>query len=250
MRDEHLDLTSPTRRQLFVGGTLAAAALASGALTAEAAAPRPAVTVDPVTIRPGLRVFPRAAWGADLKPKGALYPETPKFLLVHHTGGLSTSRTTRNHLRVAYWWHTSQHKRWADVCYQFFVGRDGDVWEARQGSLAGPVRADASGGSQGWAQLVCLTGNFNRERPTPGHLDGLVKILAHIGLRDGLDLDPGATTSFVSRGSNRWPRGTTVRTPMINGHRSMSRTVCPGDSLWAMLPTIRQRVAEQAAAWS
>lgn len=250
MRDEHLDIEAPTRRQLLVGGALAAAAVAvGGARSADAGLIRPEA-VAAVRVRPGLDVFPRSAWGADLKPKGRIYPETTRFLLVHHTGGISTARTTRNHIRVAYWWHTSQYKRWPDVCYQFFVGRAGDVWEGRKGSLDGPVRADASGGSQGWAQLVCLTGNFEKEKPTEAHVDSLVKVLAHIGLRDGLDLSPDATTTVVSRGSNKWQKGRRVTTPIINGHRSMSATTCPGKNLWNRLPEIRQRVADQAAAWS
>ena len=70
-------------------------------------------------------------------------------------------------------------KGWTDVCYEFFVDRDGDVWEGRAGALAGPVVADATGGSQGFAQLVCLLGDFTDADPDGGvHWTSLVKVLA------------------------------------------------------------------------
>jgi len=40
------------------------------------------------------------------------------------------------------------------------------VWEDRTGSLDGPVMASATGGSQGFAQLVCMVGDFTRVLPT------------------------------------------------------------------------------------
>ena len=131
---------------------------------------------------------------------------------------------------------TGPAKGWPDVCYQFFIGRDGDVWEGRAGSLAGPVTADATGGSQGWAQLVCLIGDFTTTAPTTATIDSLVLLLEWIARRDGIDVSEGATATFVSRGSQRWSAGTTVTTPTIAAHRDMSYTLCPGDPVVAMLP--------------
>jgi hypothetical protein len=45
------------------------------------------------------------------------------------------------------------------------IGPDGSIWETRAGSLAGPVVADATGGNQGYAQLVCLIGDFENQAP-------------------------------------------------------------------------------------
>lgn len=53
-------------------------------------------------------------------------------------------------------------------------------------------------------------------------------LVAALADRYGIDTSPGATTTFVSRGSNRWPRGERVTTPTIAGHRDMSLTACPG----------------------
>jgi hypothetical protein len=80
-------------------------------------------------------------------------------------------------------------------------------------------------------------------------------VLAWLARRDGVDVTPGAVTSFTSRGSNRWPAGATVQTTTIAGHRDMSRTACPGDAAYARvvgdLPSlVAERVAEQEAAAS
>jgi hypothetical protein len=68
------------------------------------------------------------------------------------------------------------------VAYNFFVGPDGTVWEGRAGSLNGPVIADATGGNQGFSQLVCLLGNFESTPPTAAAQDSLVRLLAHLAV--------------------------------------------------------------------
>lgn len=55
---------------------------------------------------------------------------------------------------------------------------------------------------------------------------GLLAALADTYL---VETAPGSMTTFVSRGSNRWPVGTSVTTTTIAGHRDMSQTACPGD---------------------
>src|SRR5688500_18291358 len=42
-------------------------------------------------------------------------------------------------------------------------------------------------------------------------------------------------TTFVSRGSNRWPAGASVTTSTIAGHRDMSMTTCPGDAAYPLV---------------
>lgn len=240
--DSHL-----TRREAIVAaGLVTAAALAVGTSRPTQAAPAP------VEVMPGLFVKPRDAWGADLPPKYAIQPETPQFLLVHHTDTSNDygSGGAAGVIRIAYSWHTSKAKGWADVCYQFFVDHDGGVWEGRAGALAGPVMADATGGSQGFAQLVCLIGRFTDADPSPAMLDSLVRVLAWLGIRYGIDTYPDATTSFVSRGSQKFTAGTLVTTPTIAGHRDMSFTECPGDHVYWILNTgLRDRVNAQRFAW-
>lgn len=244
----------PTRREAIGKVVAAGAALVIGqalsvvhspALTAHAAPP----AVPAVEVMPGLLIYPRAAWGADLPPKGPIYPEKPQFLLVHHTASSNNYGNARDVIRSVYGYHTGPEKGWNDVCYQFFVGRDGDVWEGRAGALGGPVVADATGGSQGFAQLVCLLGDFTSVAPTSAAFVATATLLAWLADCYRLDTSLGATTSFVSRGSNKFAAGTVVTTPIVAGHRDMTYTGCPGDSFYPLLPDLRIKVSTQRAAW-
>lgn len=246
MCDSHLN-----RREMLVAGGLLAAAAIAGSPQHTSAAPLVASTVFPVQVMPELFVLPRDAWGADLPPKPGIQAESVQFLLVHHTASSNTYGPggARDVLRATYAWHTSPAKGWPDVCYEFFVDHDGVVWEGRAGALAGPVRADATGGSQGFAQLVCLVGDFTTADPTQAMIDSLVKVLAWLAIRYGIDTASGTTTSFVSRGSQRYASGAPVTTPTIAGHRDMSYTGCPGDHIYFHLDEVRARVDAQRAAW-
>jgi hypothetical protein len=210
--------------------------------------PLPAA-VDPVAVAPGLSILPRDAWGADLPPKGPLEPEDSRFLLVHHSASPTNYASARDVLRGCFAYHTSSAKGWKDVCYNFFIGRDGDVWEGRAGSLAGPIVADATGGSQGFAQLVCLLGTYTSTPPSAAMYDSLVSLLAWLAQRDSLALGPDATTSFVSRGSNKWKAGTPITTNTVDGHRDMTYTDCPGNSMYALVPQLRTDAAARRASW-
>ncbi len=234
---------------MLAAATVAAAALSIGRADGGRAAPAsPAGAL----VAPGLRIVPRDAWGGDLAPTGPLRREDDvRFLLVHHTAG-AENQSTVSVLRTAYAWHTSNDpsKRWADVCYEFFVDRDGLVWEGRAGSILQPMEADATGGSQGFAQLVCMIGTFSDHLPTEAAQASLVATLAWLAERSSIDTSPGAQTSFVSRGSNRWKAGTAVSTSTIAGHRDMTYTECPGDALYALVHgDLMARVHAHRASW-
>jgi hypothetical protein len=258
-----------TRRDAIVGTAIGAAAVAWGLglptrSRASAAAGRSASTrgvaltgrpglgpaLPAQDVAPGLSIYPRGAWGADLPPKGPIGVETPQFLLVHHTASPNDYASAVDLIRSVYAFHTGPAKGWTDVCYEFFIGRDGDVWEGRSGALAGPVVADATGGSQGFAQLVCLLGDFTDSPPTAPAQASLIKVLAWLANRNLISLMADASATFVSRGSQRWKAGVTVTTPTIAGHRDMSYTECPGNQLYPLLSGIRSFAAAQAASWA
>ncbi len=202
----------------------------------------PVESLTTVELAPGLRVHPRSQWGADLAPKGPIAPETVKFLLVHHTASSNNVPDPRALIRQTYAFHTGPQKRWPDICYHFMIGPDGSIWETRAGSLAGPVVADATGGNQGYAQLVCLIGDFQSTPPTAAAQDSLMRMLIHLADRYRIDTGPFATTTFTSRGSNKFRTGSAVTTSTISGHRDMTYTACPGDTGYSLLGEWRRRV--------
>ena len=240
---------SVTRREAIAGALIVGSAIAATAGIGGGAHAAVGPAVPPVEVLPGLLIYPRAAWGLDLPPAGPIDVETPQFLLVHHTASSNSYTSAASLIQATYAFHTSAAKGWSDVCYQFFIGRQGDVWEGRAGALTGPVVADATGGSQGFAQLICLLGDFTSQLPTVAAQTALVKVLAWLADRYEIDIGPGATTSFISRGSQRWRAGTPVTTETIAGHRDMSFTACPGNALYPLLPEIRARAIAQREAW-
>jgi hypothetical protein len=242
-----------TRRELLTGAVAAAATLGLAACgqtpdegTGAAANGRvdapPVAALAGVEVAPGLRIHPRSEWGADLAPRGPIAPETVRFLLVHHTASSNNVPDPRAVIRQTYAFHTGPQKRWPDICYHFMIGPDGSIWETRAGSLAGSVVADATGGNQGYAQLVCLIGDFSSQEPTPAAQESLMRLLIHLADRYDVDTDPSATATFVSRGSDRFRAGTTVTTSTISGHRDVTYTSCPGDDGYALLGHWRARV--------
>lgn len=233
-----------TRRGLLkglgVGGlglfALADGALGPGARRAYADGPDPRL----ITATP--RILPRSTWAGSTCPvRGPLPVELPgdvKFLLVHHTaepGNDYTGSQVPDLMRGMYRYHVGPAKGWSDLAYNFVVDRYGGIWEGRAGSLTAPVIPGATGGTQGFDQLGCFLGDHATAVPTPQAQASMISLLAWLARRYGVDTTPGATVSFLSRGSNRLPAGSRVTTPTIEGHRAMSLTTCPGDAAYPLV---------------
>jgi hypothetical protein len=204
---------------------------------------------EPVAVADGLLINRREAWAGDkMPPLGPLVGEDVKFLIVHHTATGNTYRPDEaaDMVRGVYHAQTTE-KGWPDTCYNFLIDRFGGVWEGRAGSLAGAVMVDATGGSQGFAQLVCLIGDFTSVMPSDEILASLQKTLAWMAGRFSISTDPAARVTFTSRGSNRWPVGSEITTGTIVGHREMSATACPGDRFY---PFVRDALPVQVQRYS
>ena len=226
-----------TRRRFLALGGLGTAA---GLLLPRTLSLRAAAQTAGVPIGGGHIIRPRDDWGQDLPPTGEMTPEAPedvRFLLVHHSASPNdyTSEQSIRYLRSFYHYHTSSEKGWPDIAYNFLVDRHGQIFEGRQGSIESPVRGDATGGSQGFALLACFIGDHRDVAPTEAAQASMVALLAWLAGEYDIDPSPGSTVEFISRGSNLHPEGKEVVTPTITGHRTMSRTTCPGDRAFALV---------------
>ncbi len=222
-----------------------ALALAGGVLATAISTNQLASATASVAVAPsGLEIEPRSRWAGDGRPAlGPIESEDVRFLLVHHSAS-QIGADPIGVMRSIYDFHTGPEKGWIDVAYNFFIDQRGVVYEGRTGSLEGAVRPSATGGNQGFSQLVCLLGDFTDELPTDLAMNSLVATLSWLAERHGVDTAVGATTSFISRGSNLWPSGEQVLADTVSGHREMSRTACPGDAFYPVLKDeIRSRVA-------
>lgn len=212
------EMVSPLSRRQFIAATAGLVSFGAGLHL-----PARALTINP-----------RSTWGSDLPPKGPLSSEDVRFLIVHHSASHNghTSADTPAILRGWFNFHTGPDRGWPDIAYNFIIDSEGVIWEGRQGSLAGAVAGSATGGNQGFTQLVCVIGDTNLAPATGAATTSLVHLLAWLADRYGVSTGAGSQVTFSSRGSNRWPSGTEVTTPTIAGHRDMSLTSCPGDSLY------------------
>lgn len=220
-------------RREFVGASIGAGlAATAGTLWLQ---PHPGHALS-VLQQPTIR--PRSDWDQGHAATGPIKAETPQFLLVHHTaqpGNDYIADDVPALLRSMYWYHTGDEKGWPDIAYNFLVDQFGTIWEGRTGSIAGPVQGSATGGNQGFSQLCCFIGNLDESDPTAAASEAMVNLLAWLATQRSIDVHAEATTTFVSRGSNKWPTGTTVTTPTIAGHRDMSQTGCPGERGYAFV---------------
>jgi len=114
-----------------------------------------------------LEVHPRSEWASNRPPQGKPVEEDVRFLLVHHSASRNghTSDDAPAILRSFYDYHTGPDKGWIDIAYNFLIDTGGGAWEGRAGSLDGPVAGDATGGNQGFSQLVCVIGDYNTAQP-------------------------------------------------------------------------------------
>lgn len=205
----------------------------------------------------GPAIRDRDEWAVDRAARGDLEGEDVRFLIIHHSASSNdyAAGDVPAILRGFFDYHTSEEKGWNDIAYNFLIDRFGGIWEGRTGSASGPVAGDATGGNQGFSQLICLLGDFSNEPPSSEAMSSLVLTLAWLADRYQVSTAPGAEVAFTSRGSNRWAEGEEVTTSTLAGHRDMSLTTCPGDELYASLVSGQmakdvERIREPAPATS
>jgi hypothetical protein len=129
---------------------------------------------------------------------------------------------------------------WSDIGYNFVVDKFGGIWEGRAGSANSlVVGAHAQGFNTGSMGVVSL-GNFDQVNPTPAQLNAYGEVISWRFANYGID--PNGFVAYTSNGSNKYPAGVTVTLPTIIGHRDVGQTDCPGNNLYAALPTIRALV--------
>ncbi|GAA3826538.1 N-acetylmuramoyl-L-alanine amidase [Nocardioides panacisoli] len=193
------------------------------------------------TPRPHL--LTRADWGADprLRDGTQVVNKTMKQVHIHHTVNANDyhRRDVPALIRGMYRYHT-QTLGWSDIGYNFLVDRFGRIWIGRKGSGHKIVRGAHTLGFNHKSMGVSVIGNFEVAKPNKDILRALVRLAAW--RIDKYDLRPRGTVMRQSSGSDKYPAGTWVRLPVIDGHRDTNDTACPGRHLYAEIPHIRRAV--------
>ena len=161
---------------------------------------------------------------------------------VHHTdtGNDYTEADAPAIVRGIYAYHT-QMLGWNDIGYNFLLDRYGTIYEGRYGGVSkGVVGAQVLGFNTG-STGIAMIGTFMSVAPPPAAMTALERLLAwKLSLSD---LNPLATATMTCGVTQKFKAGATVTLPLIAGHRDANYIDCPGDALYALLPTVRSAVA-------
>jgi N-acetylmuramoyl-L-alanine amidase len=220
--------------------------LASDTLTASRPVGRTAVTAKPAP-RPELRY--RKQWGADesWRNGGPYYGRTLQQVHIHHTatGNEYTRADVPALIRGIYRYHTHT-LGWSDIGYNFLIDRFGRTWVGRAGGPAKVVRGAHTLGFNHTSTGIAVIGNYEDASPTDKVINAIVGLAAW--KLDAFHRKPTGTARVYSHGSDKYPAGTWVRLPVIDGHRDTNATACPGENLYAQLKKIRNRTQKRVDA--
>ncbi|MEJ7562097.1 MAG: N-acetylmuramoyl-L-alanine amidase [Ilumatobacteraceae bacterium] len=190
-------------------------------------------------------IVTRCEWGAD----ESLMTWTPEFrpaqkLTVHHTATTNGSADPAATVRAIYRYQAVD-RGFGDIGYQYLIDGSGRVYEGRySGTDRYPghsadgskvVTAAHVGGFNAGNTGIALLGNFTSVESTTAARGALTGLLSELIARHGID--PHGSPEYVNPDS-----GATKMVANISGHRDWAPTECPGGTLYARLPTIRDSV--------
>ena len=186
-------------------------------------------------------IVPRASWGANesIRRAGPSFVSALRFAVVHHTAGSNTySRAESASIVRAIQLYHVKGNGWNDIGYNALVDRFGTVFEGRYGGLdRNVVGAHALGFNTGSVGVAVL-GTYTDTGASQAAEDAVSGFLAW--RLDIAHVDPRSTLTYISGGSNRFPRGIPVFLRAVSGHRDTAFTACPGDRLYARLGAIAE----------
>jgi hypothetical protein len=186
----------------------------------------------------------RTDWGCPDGESAPMWPPqytTVTHAVVHHTAGANDLTDWAAEVRNIWYFHTFSNG-WGDIGYNYLIDPNGVIYEGRAGG-SGAIGAHFSCRNTNTVGIALL-GTFSTVAPTPAALASLERLLSELCQQNKID-----PTAMVYHAPSD------LILPAILGHRdgnpsakTCTRTECPGDVLYAMLPMIRTDVAAILAA--
>ena len=190
-------------------------------------------------------IITRAGWQANeaIRRGAPFYADSVHFAIVHHTAGSNsyTKAQSASIVRAIELYHVKANG-WNDIGYNFLVDKYGQIFEGRYGGMTRPVIGAHAQGFNTGSVGVALIGDYSSTGISPAARAALVSLLAW--RLDLQHVDPASSLVRVSSGNPRYPAGRAVTLKAISGHRDVYPTTCPGQALYAQLPSIRAAVAQ------
>ena len=204
--------------------------------------PEQMIPLRALTVAGAPPIVPRSAWGADetIRRGTPDYASSVRFAIVHHTAGpndYSPSQAAAI-MRGIQTYHVKSNG-WSDIGYNFLVDRYGTVYEGRYGGIDRNVIGAHARGFNTGSVGVAVIGTFSNAAVPAAASRSLEKLLAW--RLDLAHVDPKASVSVISGGSERYLPGVPVTLRAVSGHRDTGLTICPGDTLYAQLGAIAGR---------
>ncbi|MEV6290557.1 peptidoglycan recognition protein [Streptomyces sp. NPDC051896] len=239
------DPTSPAATDTTTTATPTGSASASASTSAS---PSPSVTTPsaPPSTVPEPPITSRADWGADesLSPDPSEYNADVKAVFVHHTDGANdySCADSASIVRGIYAYHT-QVNGWNDIGYNFLVDKCGTIFEGRKGGVDLPVLGAHTYGWNRESTGIAVLGEYTSTSASNAALASIARVAAWKLGQYGAD--PAGTVQLNAGASQQnyfgtsFTAGTAYTFQRISAHRDGYNTQCPGDSLYAQLPTIR-----------
>ncbi|MBV8950285.1 MAG: N-acetylmuramoyl-L-alanine amidase, partial [Actinobacteria bacterium] len=194
-------------------------------------------------------VIPRAAWGADESLRfrncsGPTYMSGVRFAVIHHTATSNNYSPADSPAIVrSIYAYSVLSLGYCDMMYNFLVDKYGQIFEGRYGGADKPVMGAHAIGFNTDSVGVAAIGDYSSTAPSAAMVDAIERFLAWKFAASGVD--PRAPVNYVTTGNTKFAAGTQLTIPTIVGHRDTWFTECPGDQLYALLPSIRENVAER-----
>jgi N-acetylmuramoyl-L-alanine amidase len=192
-------------------------------------------------------IIARQAWARGQAPPRHLPVfATVKLAFVHHSvtaNGYGPGQVP-GILMSIFAYHVYVRDYW-DIAYNFAVDAFGRIWEARAGGIDQPVMGAHAGGYNAESTGMVVLGNFMNVVPSTAALGALERALAwKLSLhgvptlgRVTVEVDPSGA------GYTAFAPGAHVSLPRVAGHRDGDTTSCPGNALYARLPSMRPQIA-------
>lgn len=181
-------------------------------------------------------IISQEVWRAGLPdPDYTRIPNEVSHQIIHHSASENSLTDYTNLVRSIYLYHTEVNG-WSDIGYNYLVAPDGRVFAGRdpgdfleQDAVLGAHFCASNTSTMG----ICMLGTFSEVAPTGLALHALEQLLTWKAAKE--DLDP----------LDHLPHPLNQNLSTIAGHRDGCATLCPGDSLYALLPFIRQKSLDQ-----
>lgn len=189
------------------------------------------------TLCPEPSFIPAQVWRSGLPaPSGTRTIHRALHNIIHHSAGSNTDTNYTQTVRNIYIYH-SQTQGYDDIGYNYVVAPNGQIYQGRDPQGLAPT--DEIFGAHFCAKNtgtmgICYLGNLNLVKPDPRAINSIVEIIAYKISKE--QLDPYAFAKHPLTDPNAGNLN------YISGHRDGCATECPGDSLYLLIPQIKDSV--------